>query len=319
MKEIIESVALLVVFGAVGYFVRQREIITDKGVKELSGFLIKIAMPALILYSLVRPGMANLEKTGLPLIGISIMVYALSIVFGLIVARLWIGREPAAEVGSEGDEPNGSGDGGMVAFGCSFSNVGYMGIPVAMALFGEYAVGLVALYNLPFALLVFTLGQRLIAGKAAVSNWKQWLNPCVIASIIGLGIYLAEIQVPDFVLSGMKPFADMTLPLSMLVIGAMLHGAKLTDMLDTRAIGISLIRLIVIPAMVYGLLIGWIAEPMLIMVPVIIAAMPIAANAPVIAEHYNGNVKLATRSVFLSTVLSVISIPAWGWFVLRLA
>ncbi len=317
MKDVIESVALLVVFGAVGYFVRQREIITDKGVKELSGFLIRVAMPALILYSLVRPGMVGLEKTGLPLIGISIMVYAVSIVFGLIVARLWVGNESVDEVDSENG--GSKGDGGMVAFGCSFSNVGYMGIPVAMALFGEYAVGLVALYNLPFALLVFTLGQRLIAGKTAVSNWKQWLNPCVLASILGLGIYLAEIQVPSFVLNGMKPFADMTLPLSMLVIGAMLHGAKLIDMLDMRAIGISLIRLIIIPAMVYGLLIGWIAEPMLIMVPVIIAAMPIAANAPVIAEHYDGNVQLATRSVFISTVLSVISIPIWGWFVLRLA
>ncbi len=318
MNQIIQSVAILVIFGACGYFVRQRSIITDKGVKELSSFLIRFAMPSLIIYSLIHSSIVGLEKIGLPLVGISVVVYAISIVFGIIITHLWTDRISVNNSKSKKDNRY-SDDGGMITFGCTFSNVGYMGIPVAMALFGEQAVGLVALYNLPFALLVFTLGQRFIAGKSTASDWKQWLNPCVLASICGLAICLAEIPVPSIILRCIKPFADMTLPLSMLAIGAMLYGAKWTDMLDIRAIGISLIRLIIIPAMVYWLLIGWVSEPLLIMIPVIIAAMPVAANAPVIAEHYSGNAQLATRTVFLSTLLSVISIPAWGWFVLKLA
>lgn len=47
-----------------------------------------------------------------------------------------------------------------------------------------------------------------------------------------------------------------------------------------------------------------------IKIPVIITSMPAAANTVIMAEKYGGNSEYASKVVFITTILSVITIPA---------
>jgi hypothetical protein len=51
------------------------------------------------------------------------------------------------------------------------------------------------------------------------------------------------------------------------------------------------------------------SSSMMIYVPVVIAAMPVAVNAPLIAAEYKGNALLASRLLFISTALSLLTLP----------
>jgi predicted permease len=53
----------------------------------------------------------------------------------------------------------------------------------------------------------------------------------------------------------------------------------------------------------------FVSEPLEIGIPVIIAAMPIAANVSILSEKYGGNSMLGAQCVFLSTLLSIFTIP----------
>ena len=70
---------------------------------------------------------------------------------------------------------------GVWRYALAFPNVGFIGYPVAVALFGDGALFYAAILALPFNLLSYSLGPLLLAG-AARFRWKQLFTPCIVAS-----------------------------------------------------------------------------------------------------------------------------------------
>jgi predicted permease len=103
----------------------------------------------------------------------------------------------------------------------------------------------------------------------------------------------------------------MTTPLSMFIIGAMLADVKLKDMFnDFPVYYANFIKLIAAPIIVYFALRLLGAEKTLLYICVILASMPTASLIGVLAERYNVNKEIASKCAFLTTILSMITIPA---------
>ncbi len=128
-------------------------------------------------------------------------------------------------------------DVGLYRFMILFGNVAFVGYPVLSAVLGNDALFFAAILNLPFNILVFTLGITFIThgtDQHQKLELKVFLNPGLIATVIGLILFFASIQLPTFVNELLADVGDMTTPLSLLVIGASLYGVDIRSIFKKR-------------------------------------------------------------------------------------
>lgn len=317
-SQVITQVVLLFVIMALGYFLRHKNVISGEGVKNFSIFIFYITMPAMILVSIARTESATTED--IIDVGIAAVV-AYSVLILMAFAVPYIVRAPEASKG-------------LYRFMALFGNVGYVGFPMLIAVMGKDALFLGALFNIPYNLLLYTIGIFFIISDHNKDHkmkitLKQFMNPGIIMTIIGLLIFFVGgesaiadtgngvlIKVTEMFLDVAGLLGGVTTPLAMIVVGGSLYGVKLDGIYKNfRVIGFSLIRMTVFPLIV-GLLLGLIGlSPAVIGVAVVLVGMPIATNTVIIATQYGDNVLEASEAVFISTFLMVLTAPALVWII----
>lgn len=192
-----------------------------------------------------------------------------------------------------------------------FSNCGFMGFPILASVYGTQGVFYGSFYVLTFNLLIWTAGVAIFTGKREALTWKQALNPAVISVLIGFCLFIFSIKLPAPIFKTLDMVGSMTTPLSMLIIGSLLVEIKLSEAFSGFSIFYAtIIRLIVLPLTVILLLKLLGANGLILGVPVLAGAMPTAALVAVFAEKHGADALLASRAVFLSTILSIVTIPA---------
>ncbi|HOF19975.1 MAG TPA: AEC family transporter, partial [Bacteroidales bacterium] len=104
--------------------------------------------------------------------------------------------------------------------------------------------------------------------------------------------------------------------LSMLYIGAMLVFANVGDLLKTKSLYIiSFNRLILAPAIlvavfyVFGVFAGLAPDKLVTSVIILEASMPCMATVVIMAKEFGADDHLAVGNVFVSTILSIVTLP----------
>lgn len=269
----------------------------------MSALLLNVTLPATIFSSLIRPIDPDFLRD-------SAVVLTLGTVWFLAMALISLGEGKLAGV-PEGRR-------GMWSFCCTFCNNGFMGFPIVYALFREDGLALAVVLGIPFNVLVYSLGVRMVCldrangREGAAFTWRAALLTMVNLSIVlGLIFYCAQIPVPEAVLTPIQYLSNITTPLSMLVIGMNLARGRMADAVrDRDAITAALARLVVFPAAAWVLFlllpgINALARNVFL----ITMAMPTAAVATVLSEQYGGDTDLAARAVFLSSLACILTIP----------
>jgi predicted permease len=193
-----------------------------------------------------------------------------------------------------------------------FSNIGYMGMPVVNAIFGKEAEFCVSIFIMVFYIFIYSYGIILITGdgKKGPFQWKRLLTPMMICSVGGIICYLCNVQFGGVVAGTLSSLSAVTTPCAMLIIGCALAALPLkTVFTNWRLYLIAILKLLVIPAITYLCLKPLIPNATILGVIVIIMAMPIASIFTMLSAQYDRDQKLAASSVFLTTLLSVITIP----------
>jgi len=208
---------------------------------------------------------------------------------------------------------------GLLNFMAVFSNCGFMGFPVITSIFDPPAVYYVALFNIPFNILVFSIGIYMISSKKAPSDGtgassgfdpKLLINPTLIVALLAIPIALTGIRPPMIITDVLKITGNMTAPGGMLVIGATLAYVPFKSIVsEWRIFPVTLLKLIVIPVLTWLILKQIITNDLLLGILVVISGMPTAAMASMLAIEYGGNEKAASAGVFLTTLLCGITVP----------
>lgn len=295
--SVLNQILVLFLLLLCGLIARKLNILDSSLTKGLSTLLIKLSLPALIISSMNMKFSPNLLKESGQILIISLAVYILSFFAAWIVSKVY----------------KNDSDVGIYQFITVFSNVGFMGYPVVEAILGKEALFYTAIYNLPFNLLLFTIGIYYLSRQHDYKhplNLKILLNPGIIAVLIGFTLFLLGNPLPTFINNTISMLGSITTPLSMLIVGSILTQVSVKKLFThKRLYVISIIRLIILPVVVLGLLSLFIDQHYLIAVPTIIAAMPAAANAAILSEEYGTNPEVASQGVFITTLLSIITIP----------
>ncbi len=300
-QSVIQSLILFFYLG-IGFLCSRLGILKQEQARGISRILVNVTLPALIFCSLQRNYEASLLPQIFWLLVISFSVYGICIALAYGVFALIKTSEEKA---------------GVYRFGMAFSNVGFMGYPVMEALFGKESLFSTAIYNIAFQLLTFSVGIIMLRTKNAdrkLEIHSLILNPNIIAALLGLAFFFLRIRLPGPVFGSLERLGEVTTPLSMIFIGATLGRSAIGKLLsDWRVWLVSLFRAAVLPLALYiGLkpLSNFLDFPLA--VPVMIAAMPVAANAAILAEEYGADSKTASGLITLSTLICMLAIPLLG-------
>ncbi|WDC84627.1 AEC family transporter [Caloramator sp. mosi_1] len=148
--------------------------------------------------------------------------------------------------------------------------------------------------------MIWTAGVFIFSGRGNKENLrKAVLNPGIVSVFIGLIIFLFSISLPAPIIKTLEIVGSMTTPLSMIIIGSTLADARIKSIFEGFSVYFgSFVRLIFIPLAVYFILNFIGLKDFYLSIPVIITAMPAAANTVIMAEKYGGNAEYASKVVF---------------------
>lgn len=301
METIITQMSMLFAIIILGYIVKKVGILDEEGDKRISVLLLMVTLPALTLASvMVDEKTLSNREVGL-LFGLAALMYLFLIIMAFILPKLLRVSGP---------------DIGLFRFMTIFSNIGFMGFPVVRAIFGSEAIFYAAIFNIPFNLLSFTIGIYLITGGKGKGklDYKFLLHPGIISSILSVIIYLSDIAVPRAIVEVFNMVGDVTIPLSMIITGSALAILPLKEVFsDIRIYIFSLLKLLLLPVIFWGLLRCFVTNSDVLGVSTVMVSMPVAAAASMFATAYDGNKELASKGIFISTLMSMATIPFLMW------
>ncbi len=288
------EVLVLFIIMAAGFAAAKLKIIGEVTRKSLSSFIINITLPAVILMSSQIEFTQEKITNSFWLLGMSVVIFAVSIILAALLYR---------KAGHEKET--------VLKFATVFSNSAYMGFPVLDALMGAEGIFYGAVFLIPFNIFVWTYGVLIFKKHNSLKQMlKDIMSPSIIAMLIAFVFIGFKIVIPYPLDRGLDLIGGLTTPLSMVVIGATLASADFRDIVSDKWIYVvSAVRLLVLPAVSYGLFF-WMSPPeMSIRILVLLVGMPCAAATTIFAQQYGGNAKLASGIVSFSTLLSILTIP----------
>ena len=210
---------------------------------------------------------------------------------------------------------------------CFFiANTIFIGLPVNLALFGTQSVPSVMLYYMANTTMFWTLGIYHIVndsqgGKGnmplfSAQTIKKVFSPPLMGFLIGLALVLANIKLPDFLLTSFQYVGNMATPLSLLVIGIEMAGISFSDIhWDRDVVGALIGRFLVCPACVLALLPFIPVTPMSSQVFTMQASMPAMTQMTVVAKSIGADVRYSTQVTFITVVMGSVVIPLYMFIV----
>ena len=295
-------VGLFLLIG-VGFFAVRAGLLPAESSKPMSTLLMKVTVPATIVHSMLRPFDPGFLRLGVSIFLVGAVAFPLFSLLSLGLSRLL--RVPQDRRG-------------MWCCCATFCNNGFMGFPVALALFGEEGLTLTVILSIPFNLLMYSVGAKMVCmdlprdGSARPISWSRAVFSVINLSMaVGLLLYFTQLPLPQAILGPLGYLSDATTPLSMIITGMNLSQGRMSDVLrDRDAFTASGARLLLFPVAAWALmrLVPGL-NALVVGAALINLAMPAPAAATFIGEEHNGCTQLAARIVFLSSLLCMVTIP----------
>lgn len=267
--------------------------------RQLSRLVINITCPALILSSAMTGELPDRQFI-LPLLLISVVTYLLLAGAAFLFPR-YLTKNKADE--------------GPIGFALMFGNVGFMGYPVVASIFGHEAVFYAAVLNVVNTFAVFTIGTVLITGRGEVEGErfqkKVLYSTPMLAAYLTMAIVALRIDhIPAAISQPLTMLGNITVPAALLIIGSSMSNLSLRTMLGNRTVyATSLMRLAILPVAVHFLMRMLGFSDFVVNINTLVIAMPVATYGTILCLKYEKDTTTMTEVTFITTLLSMISIP----------
>ncbi len=295
----VRQLCIMFIYLAMGYALFRLGVITANGSREIAAMLVKLVIPAVIVNSFC----VEFSTEKLRALGVSAGVSAALLALAIITAGLLYRKRPIEN------------------FAAAFSNAGFMGIPLVQAVLGEGAVFYIAPFVALLNFLQWTYGVDVIKNERTRPSLKKLLwNPLAVGLILGLVIFVTGLgsALPVLGRTVLVGVCGLNTPLAMLILGVYLAQEDLRRLFtDPGLYLLGAVRLVLIPLL--SLLVLW-ALPVETDAPLallICASAPVGANVAVYAQLHGKDCSYASRTVALSTLMSLVTLPLAAGLVQR--
>ncbi len=277
--------------------------IGDHWSEVLNEFALKIGLPVLLFSALSKTPFSFANQTQI------IIINSVFILGGFLLAFL-IGKILRLKK-----------EAFRTLFIClGFSNVAYLGFPILTQIYGEKVLPTASLIVAIYLFWLFTVGIGYLDysidknKKTALKNiFKNiFKNPLLISVLLGIVVGSTQIILPSVLLKSLDMITASVTPTVLIVIGLFIGKSKIGKLKSWIPVLIfSIFILTVLPACFhYGLkALGF--NPSELSSSIILSAMPLAITPFALADKYNLDKDFIARSIVMSTVLSVLTLPFW--------
>jgi malonate transporter and related proteins len=273
----------------------------------MNTFVIYVALPALFFQLLAKTPIERLTELGY-IFGAVLATY---IVFAIMFAgSVLTSRGEIAESTIKG-------------LAAAYGNIGYMGPGLALLAFGEEAAVPVALIFCFDNIFLFSIVPMLMAVFGATRRplWPTvWhvakqiaFHPLIVASWLGALAAAVHFNPPVAVDRTLEFLQNAAAPVALFALGVTV-ALRPFERVPWEVPGVVAVKLLLHPAMAFGLLMllgpfdpQWIATALLM------ASLPPALNAFIIARQYDTWVEAASTAVLLGTLVSVVTLTFMMW------
>lgn len=298
------QVAVMFILMALGFLAFRLRWITDEAVSGMTKLVMFFVTPAVIVTAFQRPfDPAKLQTIGL-VFALDLLVFSLTIgIARLVFSRRLIPDDLRRTV---------------LRFGTTYTNAGFLGIPLAQALLGTDGVFYVVAFIVAFHVFVWTHGDALFGhGRVGTRDNRLLevaLNPNIIATTLGLAFFLASWQFPGLLNQAVGHVASMNTPLSMIVVGANLAAISLRSVFRDRDAWLGMVaRNLVVPLVFVAGFTLLPLDPVAKMATLIAVAAPVGAFVVMFSILHGRDTRFATRLLTVSTLSSILTMPLILW------
>jgi predicted permease len=296
MSAVVAAFVALVAVAVLGYLVGLAGVLRAEDELVLSRLAFFVATPALLFTTVAR---ADLHAIFSPVLLTNLAgLFVVQVLYLAVAVLIWRRSRAQATIG---------------VLAASYVNAGNLGVPVAAYVLGDGAlVAPIVLFQLlvmaPVAFAVLD-GDRQGTGRRVPLRTlltRPLRNPLTVASLLGLLVAAAGIELPTLLMRPIDLVAAAAVPVALVAYGLSLSGAKDSISLDRDAVLAVLLKTLVQPLVAFA--VGrWILglEGPALLAPVLLAALPTAQNVYVYAVQYRASRRLARSAVLLSTLLSI--------------
>ena len=304
--SVLDLALSLSIFMLIGFLLRKIHILPDGFETHLAKLLFVVFIPFLIINSYLVEFSWDDLNTAAPGLIIGIVVLAISFLIGEILFLL-LKR---------------SNTGKVVRFSMMISNFTFFGMPIIEALYGSQGLFYYTLLILPIRLIYYPSAGFLLEGKVPGGikvTLKHFFSLPVISTFIGLGLYISQIQLPSFLITAISSLSSAAFPLGLILCGMIIANVNAKSLFKRPLVLlITLLRLVVVPGIVLFILLPFNIDPLIVKCAVFYSAMPVATLIPTYVMQYIPDTESSTTagvSVFLSTILSIATVPLWAMII----
>lgn len=297
---LLEQIGLFVIYILAGVILVRTKVLTSETLEPISRFVIKMALPVMIFINIIDGVERKTLFHSLSILLIATVFYICMFVLSLGMAKLFH---------LEGDRA------GIYQVMAMFGNVGFMGIPIITSIFPENGILYVSVFTVIDQLMLWTVGVRLTtpSGNGKFNPWKL-INPATVAILTGLFLVITEIKLPRILDTGLQKIGSTASPLAMIYVGGVFACIDIRQYLkETALYGIVLVKMILVPIAMYGILGFFPVSEEIHLTMSLIAGMPVMTSVVMMANSSGSDGDYALGGVFITTICGILTLPLICW------
>lgn len=291
---IFRQTIIMLILILTGVLCAKTKIIGTEANKDLSKFVLQVINPVVIFMAYQSEYRPELAKNLLITFGLSVLSFIIMIVLAYVLVRRKDKRETEIE-----------------RFSLIYSNCGFMGIPLVDALFGDEGVFYLTAFITVFNIFVWTHGIILISGEKNIKNIVKVLrSPTIISIVLGLICFFARIRIPEVPAQALTFIKEINTPMAMIVSGVTMADTDILKLVkNLRVYLICILRLLVIPIAVVGVLSVFNIDSKVMLTIIAASAAPPAAMCTLHCIRYGKNSVYSSEIFTAGTIFSIVTLP----------
>ena len=197
LSVVFAKMAMLVLIMLLGYLCARIGITGPEFNKRVTPLVMNVLLTATILNSVLSVP----DFTGRDIVDYVLVLTAATV---LQIAAAWFLPRLLRTRGE---------DAGAMRLTTAFGNVGFVGLPVVAAIFGEEMVFFASLCNIPFNLALYSSSASQLSPEGGRVRWQDVLNAPVIATLLSIVLLLTHVPVPGVIADTISAVSGVTIPL----------------------------------------------------------------------------------------------------------
>lgn len=294
---ILQQLFIFTFFVSIGILCVKCKIFDENSLNAISKFIINVSMPIMLICNLLAgPSLHDLIDA-FPIFIVYLVSFLLLYISNCVIVRFFNFEHQKANI---------------YKAMATFSNAGFIGIPLILALYGKEGGIFMSLCIIVDQFMLWTLGVKLASSsnKYDFKYLKNFVNPALIAIIFSLAAIILDLKLPKIILLTLAPLGNMAPVLSMIYIGGLFCFFDIKKYFKNFEIYILvLFKMILFPISIWLILKHVPIVENISKTVVLLCALPSMSAISILSKKYENNPEYTIATLLITSACSLITVP----------